>query len=110
MERTKINVGKYIKDTVSNSDYSFAEVARKIGISRQKLNGWFQKDDMSVKDICTISEAINIDLLKPFCLPTKEKENNQQTKVVLHIEVGREKMNDVLKAIEDKNLYDILKE
>ena len=114
MERIKINIGKYIKDTVNNSGYSFAEVARKIGISRQKLKGWFQKDDMYVKDICTISEAINIDLLKPFCLSRKEnnqqaKENSQPTKVVLHIEVSKEKMNDVLKVIEDKNLYDILK-
>ena len=115
MRMPKINIGKYIKDTVNNSGYSSAEVARKIGISRQKLNGWFQRDDMYVKDICAISEAINIDLLKPFCLSTKEnnqqtKENNQSTKVVLHIEVSKEKMNDVLKVIEDKNLYDILKD
>jgi len=33
----------------------------------------------------------------------------QETKVILHIEIEKDKVNDVLKVIKDKQLYDILK-
>jgi hypothetical protein len=53
----------------------------------------------------TISKVINHDLVRVFCLPTKEE---QETKVVLHIEVEKGKVKEVLKFIENKQLYDIL--
>ncbi|MDR1675183.1 MAG: helix-turn-helix domain-containing protein [Tannerella sp.] len=107
MEVNKIHIGNFIKDTVKQSDYSLSEVARRVGISRQKFNGWLNKDDWSVKDLFSVSKAVNIDFVKHFCLP---KEDEQETKVILHIEVGKNKMNDVLKVIKDRQLYDILKE
>jgi transcriptional regulator with XRE-family HTH domain len=106
MEAKKIHVGKFVYDVVKESNYSFSEVARKIGISRQTLNGWFKKEDWFVKDLFTISQIINHDLVKTFCLPMEEE---QDTKVILHIEVGKNNVNDVLKYIKDKQLYNILK-
>jgi len=106
METKKIHVGELVKQAIKESDYSFSDVARKIGISRQKLNGWLNKDDLFVKDLFTISEAINFDLMKIFCLP---KDDEQDTKVILQIEVEKGKVNDVLKVIKDKQLYNILK-
>ncbi|GHT32064.1 hypothetical protein FACS189434_03010 [Bacteroidia bacterium] len=108
METRKIHIGQFVKDAVNNSEYTFAEVARRIGISRQQLNGWFQKDDLYVKDLYTVAEVINKDLLKPFCLPNKEEDN--PTKILLQIEVGKDKINDVLNFIDDRNLYRILKQ
>lgn len=106
MEVKKIHVGSIVKEAIKQSNYKYSEVARKIGISRQTLNGWMKNDDMFVKELFTISEIINIDMVKNFCLPQKEKED---TKVILHIEIEKEKVNDVLKVIKDKQLYNILK-
>lgn len=106
MEKIKIHIGETIKDIVRQRGLPLAELAREIGISRQKLNGWLKKDDISVKDLFTISSAVGYDFFKIFNLPSEEK---QETKVILHIEVEKGKVNDVLAYIEDKQLYNILK-
>ena len=106
MNTEKIHIGEIIKETVKQRGYSLVEVARKIGISRQKLNGWLKKDDISVKDLFTISKAVNYDFVKQFCLPSEEE---QETKIILHIEVEKGKINEVMKVIQDKQLYNILK-
>jgi transcriptional regulator with XRE-family HTH domain len=107
MEKLKIHIGDYIKETVKQRGFSLAEVARSVGISRQKLNGWLKKDDIHVKDLFTLSKAINYDLFKPFCIVNEPPE--QESKVILHIEVGKDKMSKVLKYIQDRELYNILK-
>jgi len=106
METKKIHVGNLVRETVKQSDYSFSQLAQKIDISRQKLNGWMKKDDLLVKDLFTISEALGIDIVKKFCLP---KGDEQDTKVILHIEIEKDKANEVLRMIKDKQLYNILK-
>jgi len=102
----ELHVGQLIRATLNEQNIKLLDVAKKIGISKQTFNGWLKKDDISVKDLFTISEAINYDLVKRFCLPN---ENEQETKVVLHIEVEKNKVNDVLKIVQDKQLYNILK-
>ena len=106
MEAKKIHVGNYIKSTIKESGSTLSEIARKLDITRQKLNGWLKKDDMSVKDLFTISQAVGFDFVKAFCQPA---EHEQETKVILHIEVEKAKANDVLKLIKDKQLYNVLK-
>jgi transcriptional regulator with XRE-family HTH domain len=106
MEKKKIHVGELVKEYVKQHDESFAEIARKIGVSRQTLNGWLRKDDWSVKDLFTISSVVNHDFVKSFCLP---EETEQETKIILHIEVGKDKIGEVLKVIKDKQLYNILR-
>ncbi len=106
MKTKEIHVGELVKNAVKDSGYTLSEVARNIGISRQTLNGWLNKSDMSVKDLFTISEAIGYDLVKNFCLPQNK---NQEAKVILHIEIENDKVNDVLKLIKDKQLYNIIK-
>ncbi len=58
MKTKEIHVGELVKNAVKDSGYTLSEVARNIGISRQTLNGWLNKSDMSVKALFTISEAI----------------------------------------------------
>ncbi|MDR0830012.1 MAG: hypothetical protein LBN95_07875 [Prevotellaceae bacterium] len=106
MKKQEIHIGEFVKDAVKQSEYSFADVAKKAGISRQTFNGWLKKDDWSVKNLFTVSQALGYDLVKSFCLPT---ENEQETKVVLQIEVEKSKTNEVLKFVKDKQLYNILK-
>ena len=106
MKPQEIHIGELVKNAVKNSNYSFAEVAKIAGISRQTFNGWLKKSDWSVKDLFTVSNSIDIDLVKKFCLQTDKQ---QETKVVLQIEVEKNKTNDVLKYIQDKQLYNLLK-
>jgi len=107
METRKINVGRMVYGAINESEYSFSKVAKEMGISRQKLNGWLKKDDWLVKDLFTISNVIGKDLVKNFCLP---KASEQEKKVFIQIEIEKNKVDDVLKIINDNQLYNILKE
>lgn len=106
MNISKFHIGDFIKSIAKQRGLPLAELAREIGVSRQKLNGWLKKDDISVKDLFTISTVVGYDFFKSFNMQTEQE---QETKVVLHIEVEKRKVNEVLSYIEDKQLYNILK-
>ena len=56
MEREEIHIGNLIRIKVSQRDMTLQELADAIGISKQRLNGWLKKDDISVKTLFTISK------------------------------------------------------
>lgn len=105
MNAKEIHVGKLLKDACNQSNYKLTEIAEMSGISKQTLNGWFKKDDLRVKDLFTLSQVLGRDLVALF---TQPKEEEQRTKVVLHIEIERSKSDEVLQYIKDKKLYEIL--
>lgn len=107
MDKRNIHIGNYVRQSVKDNGGTLAELARNADISKQKLNNWLNKDDWSVKDLFTISQAAGYDFMKIFCLPT---ESEQETKVILHIEVEKTKTNEVLKYVKDKQLYNLLKD
>lgn len=106
MNAKEIHVGNLLREACNQSNYKFAEIAEKAGISRQTLNGWFKKEDLYVKDLFTMSQVLGRDLVALFNQPTEEE---QRTKVILQIEIEKDKSDEVLKYIKDKNLYEILK-
>lgn len=106
MNAKEIHVGQLLKEACNQSNYTNVEIAEKAGISKQTLNGWFKKDDLKVKDLFTLSEVLGRDLVSLFTQPTEEE---QRTKVVLQIEIEKNKSDEVLRYIKDKNLYEILK-
>ncbi|MCQ2287089.1 MAG: helix-turn-helix domain-containing protein [Bacteroidales bacterium] len=105
MNAKEIHVGEMIKEACKQSNYTQVEIAEKCGISKQTLNGWFKKPDLYVKDLFTISQVLGKDLVALFTQPA---ETDQRTKVVLQIEIEKEKSDEVLKYIKDKKLYSIL--
>ena len=105
METKKIIVGNLVYNAIKESNYSFSEVAKRMDISRQTLNGWLKKSDWLVKDLFTVSEIIDEDLVKYFCLPKVEE---QEKKVFIQVEIEKNKVDDVLKLINDNQLYNIL--
>ncbi len=107
MNMKEIHLGQVIKEACKQSNYSQVEIAQKMGISKQTLNGRFKKDDWGVKELFTISQILGQDFVAPFTQPKNEED--QRTKVVLHIEIEKEKSDEVLRYIKDKNLYEILK-
>ncbi len=106
MKAKEIHVGNLLKEACNQSNYKYAEIAKKAGISRQTLNGWFKKDDLYVKDLFTMSQVLGRDLVALFTQPNQEE---QRTRVVLQIEIEKSKSDEVLQYIKDKNLYEILK-
>lgn len=106
MKAKEIHVGNLLKEACNQSNYKYAEIAKKAGISRQTLNGWFKKDDLYVKDLFTMSQVLGRDLVALFTQPNEEE---QRTKVVLQIEIEKSKSDEVLQYIKDKQLYEILK-
>ena len=106
MNAKEIHVGQLLKEACNQSNYTYVEIAEKAGIPKQTLNGWFKKDDLKVKDLFTLSEVLGRDLVSLFTQPTEEE---QRTKVVLQIEIEKNKSDEVLRYIKDKNLYEILK-
>ncbi len=70
------------------------------------MNGWFKKEELYVKDLFTMSQVLGRDLVALFNQPTEEE---QRTKVILQIEIEKDKSDEVLQYIKDKNLYEILK-
>ena len=106
MNAKEIHVGKLLKEACNQSNYKLTEIAQMAGISKQTLNGWFKKDDLKVKDLFTISKVLGRDFVALFVQPN---ESEQRTKVILHIEIEKEKSDEVLQYIKDKNLYEILR-
>lgn len=106
MNAKEIHVGNLLREACNQSNYKFAEIAEKAGISRQTLNGWFKKEELYVKDLFTMSQVLGRDLVALFNQPTEEE---QRTKVILQIEIEKDKSDEVLQYIKDKNLYEILK-
>lgn len=106
MNKKGIHVGKLIQDACKQSNYSQVEIAEKCGISKQTLQGWFKKPDIYVKDLFTISKVLGKDFVAMFNQPV---ESEQRTRVVLQIEIEKEKSDEVLQYIKDKKLYEMLK-
>lgn len=59
MKRNDIHIGNLIKNFVKENHINSAELARKIGKTRQNIYDLYKRDDIEVKLLLTISEALN---------------------------------------------------
>lgn len=104
MEREKIHIGNLIRIKVNQRDMTLQELADAIGISKQRLNGWLKKDDISVKTLFTISKVLDYDFIRLFNQP----EENNKKKMIIQIEVDDAKQQDILNYLDDKQIKNIL--
>ena len=108
MKKEKIHIGKIVEAAFNQSKLNKAEFARTIGILPQNLNSRFESEDWSVIKLISAGKALEFDFSSLFSLNTENKVI-QKPKVILQIEVEEDKINDVLRIVEDKKLYNILK-
>ena len=108
MKKKEIHIGEYIKGILYQRNIKQSFVAQKIGISNQTFSYWLQNDDISIKNICMISEIIGYDLLIPFLLDV-DTNDYSEPKVTLQLEIDPRKNDDVLQYIKDQQLYKLLK-
>ena len=106
MEIEKIHIGKVVEEAFNKSTMTKTALAEAIGVHNQNLNREFKKQDWSVIKLISAGRALGYDFSPLFSIGKKEV---QQPKVILQIEVKEENINDVLKIIENKSLYNILK-
>jgi len=64
MDYKKIHLGKLIQTFVKENHINSAELARKIGKTRQNLYDLYKRDDIEVKLFLTISDVLNHDFLE----------------------------------------------
>ena len=58
MTKEEKHLGNMVRQAIEDSGCTLSEVARNVGISRQCLNGWLKRNDMSVKQLFLISEFL----------------------------------------------------
>jgi len=72
MYNKKIHLGKLIQTFVKENNIKSADLARKIGKTRQNVYDLYKRDDIEVKLFLTISEALQHNFLDSL-LPEEKK-------------------------------------
>ena len=108
MKTEKIHVGKLVELAFNQGNLSKAAFSKSLGILPQNLNREFENEDWSVIKLIRAGKSLKYDFSPLFSIdePTKEIKT---PKVMLQVEIEQDKINEVLKYIEDKELYKILK-
>ena len=106
MELEEIHIGKMVEKAFNQSSLTKTAFADAIGILNQNLNREFQKSDWSVIKLIKAGKVLNYDFSSLFAVGERV---TQSSKVLLQIEVKEEDVNEVLKIIENKSLYNLLK-
>jgi transcriptional regulator with XRE-family HTH domain len=68
-----MTTSELIKILCKQQNVSIAELARRIGQSRQNLNKKLQRDTLTLDEIKQISDAIDVKFEKSFTLPDGER-------------------------------------
>jgi transcriptional regulator with XRE-family HTH domain len=67
MKRNDIHIGNLIKNFVKENHINSAELARKIGKTRQNIYDLYKRDDIEVKLLLALSDALNHDFVNDIC-------------------------------------------
>ena len=108
MKTEKIHIGKIVETAFNQSNMTKASFARALEVLPQNLNRELENEDWSVIKLIRAGQALKYDFSPLFKIDGELKEP-QKSKVLLQIEIEDNKINDVLKVIENKQLYNILK-
>ena len=95
-------IASVIESKALRKDY----VAKKAGISPQRLNGWLKKNDLYVNDLFRLCKALDYDFFEQFRLHDQAQPG--EAKLIMQIEVTGEKKKEVMKAMGDKELYNLV--
>ena len=107
MEAKKIHIGQWIKDVLNEKKISQSELSRRINTTKQNMGKILEKDSLDVKQLFTISQVLDYNFFEPFT--KSEPKQNQKSRVILQIEIDENKIEEVLKQIDNKKLYNILR-
>lgn len=92
MQEEKTHIGAMVKDFVKQNNINASELARKLGKTRQNLYDLYKRDDVGVKEILSLSKAVNHDFLADI------QKNKQNITVDEVFDVLKEVVNQKLKT------------
>lgn len=92
MKENNIHIGKLVQDFVKQNHINSAELARKIGKTRQNIYDLYKRDDVEVKLLLAISEALNHNFFNDICTQKSE------------VEVSIDSVFDALKQIVSEHI------
>ena len=71
----EIHLGKLIRTFVKENNINSAELARKVGKTRQNIYDLYKRDDMEVKLFLAISDALQHNFIEDLHLSNKKDSN-----------------------------------
>lgn len=92
MQEEKTHIGAMVKDFVKQNNINASELARKLGKTRQNLYDLYKRDDVGVKELLSLSKAVNHDFLADI------QKNKQNITVDEVFDVLKEVVNQKLKT------------
>lgn len=106
MDIEDLHIGDWIRKVAVQQDVTVAELARKLGMSRQNLTSKLKNDSWDVKELFAVSQELQYNFFSPF-VTTPEK--SQEKKFVLQLEVDETKIPEILRLIGNQNLTNLVK-
>lgn len=64
MKKDSIHIGSLVERYIRQNGINASELARKLGMSRQNIYDIYKRDDLGVKEILSISKALDHDFLR----------------------------------------------
>ena len=84
MNIEELHIGDWIRKVAVQQNVTVAELARKLGMSRQNLTSKLKNDSWDVKELFAVSQELNYNFFSPF---VTADEKPQAKKFVLQLEV-----------------------
>jgi hypothetical protein len=95
MNYTKIHLGKLIQSFVKKNNIKSADLAKKVGKTRQNIYDLYKRDDIEVKLFLTISDALQHNFMDEL-RPTDKKKFGLDTVFDTLKSLVEEKMSETL--------------
>lgn len=106
MDIEDLHIGDWIRKVAVQQDVTVAELARKLGMSRQNLTSKLKNDSWDVKELFAVSQELQYNFFSPF---VSAPEKHQEKKFVLQLEVDETKIPEILRLIGNQNLTNLVK-
>ncbi len=100
MKENDIHIGKLIETVFNSRNMTKAEFARSIHTSRQNITTLFDRPDIDVKRLFTISQVLDYDFMQHFAIK-KEEINFPETEISIQMKVKSSNIEDLLKWLSD---------
>lgn len=105
MNKQEIHIGELVKSVVKQRELKDVEFAKKVNKSRQNVYDLYQRDNVDVKFLLTISEVLNYDFFKHFA----RDQQFAETEVSVTFKVKTNEIDDVLKWMSEKGNIEVSK-
>ena len=106
MNIEELHIGDWIRKVAVQQNVTVAELARKLGMSRQNLTSKLKNDSWDVKELFAVSQELKYNFFSPF---VTADEKPQAKKFVLQLEIDENKIPEILRITGNSNLTKLVR-